>query len=70
MKFSHRLDSHHAGPAWGLAFGLLVTLAGVALWCDAKLSSSAGRFDEPLAVAAVLVGVFVAIYAGHELRHR
>ena len=70
MKFSHRLDSHNAGPLWGLAFGLIVTLAGVGLWCDAKLSQAAGRFDEPLAVAAVLVGVFAAIYAAHELRHR
>ncbi|BCG01748.1 hypothetical protein PPGU19_063160 (plasmid) [Paraburkholderia sp. PGU19] len=70
MKFSHRLDSHNPGPVWGLVFGLFVTLAGVGLWCVAKLSLTAGRFDEPLAVAAVLVGVFTAIYAGHELRHR
>ncbi|TCG04595.1 hypothetical protein BZM27_39800 [Paraburkholderia steynii] len=70
MKFSHKLDSHNAGPVWGLAFGLVVTLAGVGLWCDAKLSLTAGWFDEPLAVGAVLVGVFATIYAVHELRHR
>jgi hypothetical protein len=70
MKFSHKLGSQKAGPVWGFAFGSLVTLAGVGLWCNAKLASTAGRFDEPLAVAAVLVGVFAAIYAAHELRHR
>lgn len=70
MKLSHRLGARNAGPAWGLAFGLVVTLIGVGLWCVAKLSLTAGRFDEPLAVAAVLVGVFAVIYAAHELRHR
>lgn len=70
MKFSHTISSHKAGPVWGIAFGLVVTLAGVGLWCAAKLSSNAGRFDEPMAVAAVLVGVFAAIYAAHELRRR
>ncbi|OUL75740.1 hypothetical protein CA601_41685 [Paraburkholderia hospita] len=70
MKFSHRPASRNAGPVGGLVFGLFVTLAGVGLWCDAKLSSAAGRLDEPMAVAAVLAGVFTAIYAGHELRHR
>ncbi|AUT72348.1 hypothetical protein [Paraburkholderia hospita] len=70
MKLSHKLASHKAGPVWGLAFGLLVTLAGIGLWCNAKLSASTGQFDESLSVAAVLVGVLAAIYALHELRHR
>ena len=70
MKLSHELISHKVGPAWGLALGLIVAAAGVGLWCDAKLSASAGRLDEPLAVAAVLIGLFAAIYAAHELRRR
>ncbi len=70
MKLAHKLNSNKAGPVWGVAFGLLVTLAGVGLWCDAKLSAAAGRFDESLSVASILIGVLTAAYAVHELRHR
>jgi uncharacterized membrane protein YedE/YeeE len=70
MKFKHELTVRQAGPIWGLVFGLLMTLAGVGLWCAGKVSVSAGEHDQSLAVAAVLIGVFAAIYAAHELRHR
>jgi uncharacterized membrane protein HdeD (DUF308 family) len=70
MKFSHTLSERRAGPGWGLAFGLLMTVAGIGLWCDAKLSVAASPYDEPLGIAALLVGVFAAIYAVHELRPR
>ncbi|MFM0023529.1 hypothetical protein [Paraburkholderia azotifigens] len=70
MKFSHTLNGRKSGPGWGLAFGLLMTVAGIGLWCDAKLSASASSYDEPLGIAALLIGVFAAIYAVHELRPR
>lgn len=70
MKLSHRTSASTAGPIWGIALGLLLSAVGVALWCDARLSASASRLDEPLAVASLLVGVFVAIYAGHEIRRQ
>jgi hypothetical protein len=70
MKLSHRISANTAGPAWGLAFGLFVSLAGVGLWCDAKMSAFAGSYDEPLGIAAVIIGVFAAIFAAHELRRR
>lgn len=70
MKHSHRLSTHTAGPVWGLAFGSFVSLAGICLWCDAKLSAFPGPYDESLGIAALLIGVFVATFAAHELRHR
>jgi len=70
MKLSHKLHSDKAGPAWGVAFGMLLTLAGAGLWYAARYSASAGRFDESLSVAAILIGVVAAACAVHELRHR
>lgn len=70
MKLPHRLNTNTAGPAWGLAFGLFVSLAGIGLWCGARLSAFPGPYDEQLGIAGLLVGVFVATYAAHELRRR
>jgi drug/metabolite transporter (DMT)-like permease len=68
MKMSHRLESHDtAGPVWGLIFGMLMTAIGMGLWFYASLSAPPGRQDESLAVAAMLIGLFAAVYAGREL---
>jgi hypothetical protein len=68
MKMSHRLGrSDTAGPVWGLIFGLLMTAIGMGLWFYATLSVPPGWQDESLAVAATLVGLFLAVYAGREL---
>jgi len=68
MKMSHRLgNSDTAGPVWGLIFGLLMTAIGMGLWFYATLSAPPGWQDESLAVAAVLIGLFLAVYAGREL---
>lgn len=46
-----------------------MSVAGVGLWC---VSNGAFSLDdkEPVAVAAVLVGVFATACSGHGLRHR
>ncbi|MFL9993035.1 hypothetical protein PQR34_19435 [Paraburkholderia sediminicola] len=65
---SHRFGSPDtAGPVWGIIFGVLMTAIGMGLWFYATLSVPPGRQDESLAVAAVLVGLFMAVYAGREL---
>jgi uncharacterized membrane protein len=70
MKMSHRLaSSDTAGPVWGLVFGIFMTAIGVRLWFYGTLSVSPGRQDESLAVLAMLIGLFLAVYAGRELRH-
>lgn len=70
MKLSHKMKANAAGPVWGVALGLLLAAVGIGLWYGARLSASGGTLDESLAVASLLIGVFVAIYAGHELRRR
>jgi drug/metabolite transporter (DMT)-like permease len=68
MKMSHRLESHDtAGPVWGLIFGVLMTAIGMGLWFYASSLVPPGRQDESLAVAAMLIGLFAAVYAGREL---
>ncbi|CAD6533176.1 hypothetical protein LMG27952_02709 [Paraburkholderia hiiakae] len=47
----------------GLALGLVATGAGVHLWLRALASAG----DQSAAVAAILLGVFLAICAGHEI---
>lgn len=71
MKMSHRLGNPDtAGPVWGLIFGMLMTAIGMGLWCYATSSAPPGRQDESLGVAAILIGLFSAVYAGRELRHK
>lgn len=70
MKMSHRLRSHPAGPVWGLILGLFLMLVGIGLWIYAESSQPVSRLDESLAMAAMLVGAFLAVYAGREISHR
>lgn len=70
MKMSHRLQSDTAGPVWGLLLGMFLMVAGIGLWIYAKSSGAGDSLDESLAMAAMLVGTFLAVYAGREIRHR
>jgi hypothetical protein len=68
MKMSHRLASSDTSrPVWGLIFGIFMTVIGIGLWLYATLPASHARQDESWAVAAVLIGLFLAVYAGREL---
>jgi hypothetical protein len=66
MKMSHRLQSQSAGPVRGLVFGILMSAVGLGLWFCAGVSPR----DQSVAVAALLIGVFVTVYAAREIRHR
>ncbi|MFM0323470.1 hypothetical protein [Caballeronia glebae] len=68
MKMTHRITSSTSGPAWGLAFGLMMTAIGVALWWRG-VSSFPDTVDESLGIAALLVGIFMSVYAGREILH-
>ncbi|EIM96654.1 hypothetical protein WQE_33036 [Paraburkholderia hospita] len=63
-------EQAQGGTRLGLAFGLLMTMSGIGPWCEARLSASASPYDELLGIAALLVGVSMAIYAIHEFRPR
>lgn len=71
MKMSHRLArSQTAGPVWGLLFGVFMTAVGAGLWGQAISSDASGRLDESSAVAAMLIGVFLATCAGRQIFHK
>lgn len=70
MKMSHRLQSDSAGPVWGLILGMFLMVAGIGIWIYVKSSEPGNSHDESLAMAAMLVGTFLAVYAGREIRHR
>ena len=59
-----------AGPIWGVIAGVLLVAAGVGLGIAAKLLNGSGQFDESLAISATMIGVFLAVYAGHELTRK
>jgi hypothetical protein len=69
MKMSHRLQSDSAGPVWGLIWGIFLTVAGIGIWIYVKSSEPGNSLDESLATASMLVGTFLAVYAGQEIRH-
>lgn len=53
-----------------LVFGMVITAIGAALWRHATLARFPVGGNESLAVAAILIGLFSAIYAGRELFRR
>lgn len=63
MHHWHRARQRATLAVTGLAIGLVATGAGVHLW----LRAVAGAGDQSAAVAAILLGVFLAICAGHEI---
>jgi hypothetical protein len=70
MKMSHQLRSDAAGPVWGLIMGMFLMLVGIGLWIYGKSPQPGSRLDESLAMTAMLIGAFLAVYAGREITHR
>jgi uncharacterized membrane protein YidH (DUF202 family) len=70
MKLSHKLHSRTATPLWALAFGFLLSVIGVSLWCNATAATAAGQTRQSLAVTSILLGVLAAVYGVHELSQR
>ena len=67
MKTLHRFRSRTAGPVWGLVLGILLSAAGLGLWFQASASSSSSERDQSVAVAAIVIGVFLTVYAAREI---
>lgn len=59
-----------AGPIWGVIAGILMVATGIGLGIASKLVNGAGNFDESLAISAVMFGVLLAVYAGHEMTRK
>ncbi|MDE1140651.1 MAG: hypothetical protein V4793_45130 [Paraburkholderia tropica] len=68
MKSLHEARERTMLAATGLAVGLAATAAGAGLWLRAIGNDSAANADvQSASVGAILLGVFVAICAGHEI---
>ncbi|WP_310632294.1 hypothetical protein [Paraburkholderia sp.] len=68
MKSLHETRERTTLAATGLAVGLAATAAGAGLWLRALASDSAANADvQSASVAAILLGVFLATCAGHEI---
>ena len=50
--------------------GMFLVVAGIGIWIYVKSSEPGDSLDESLGMAAMLVGAFLAVYAGREIRHR
>ena len=50
--------------------GMFLMVAGIGIWIYAKSSEPGDYLDDSFAMAAMLVGTFLAVYAGREIRHR
>jgi len=70
MKLAHKLHSRTVAPWWAFAFGLLLSVMGVSLWCHASATTQAGQTRQSVAVTAILLGVIAAVYGVHELSQR
>ena len=49
--------------------GMFLMAIGIGIWVFVKSSQPGDFFDESLAIAAMLVGASLAVYAGREIRH-
>jgi len=49
--------------------GLFLAAIGIVIWIHVKSPQPGDSIDESLAMAAMLVGAFLAVYAGREIIH-
>jgi hypothetical protein len=68
MKMSHKIENAKtAGPWWGVVFGVFMTFVGLGLWIYAQSSVAPAQQDESLAVGAMILGLFMTVYALREV---
>ncbi|WP_322048436.1 hypothetical protein [Paraburkholderia sp. J67] len=61
MTTRHIARARNTRAITGLALGIASAATGAGLWLGA------GTADQSMAMPAILLGVFLAIYAGHEV---
>ena len=60
----------HAGPAWGVAAGLLLTAVGLSLGLFPRTLNSTGALNDFLSSGIAMMGIFLVVYSIHELRRK
>ncbi|WP_241025067.1 hypothetical protein [Burkholderia sp. Ac-20384] len=57
-----------SGPAWGIVAGLILAVVGTSMGLFPKLLHSTGMLNDFVASGVAMVGIFLFVYAVHELR--
>ncbi|WP_438820058.1 hypothetical protein [Burkholderia lata] len=57
-----------SGPAWGIAAGLILAIVGSSMGLFPKLLHSTGTLNDFVACGVTMIGIFLVVYAIHELR--
>ncbi|RKU00567.1 hypothetical protein C7H84_26105 [Burkholderia sp. Nafp2/4-1b] len=59
-----------AGPIWGVVAGLILAAVGLSIGFFPKFLQSTGTLSDFIASGVAMVGIFLVVYAIHELRRR
>lgn len=57
-----------SGPAWGIVAGLILAVVGSSMGLFPKLLHSTGALNDFVAAGVTMIGIFLVVYAIHELR--
>ncbi|VWD08054.1 hypothetical protein BLA17378_05707 [Burkholderia aenigmatica] len=60
----------HAGPAWGIVAGVLLTTVGLGLGLFPRTLHSTGTLNDFVASGVAMMGIFLVVYSTHELRRK
>ncbi|HEM7805926.1 hypothetical protein ABEG10_31060 [Burkholderia cenocepacia] len=63
-------NNESAGPIWGVAAGLILATVGLAMGVFPRLLRSTGTLNEFVASGVTIIGIFLVVYAVHELRRK
>nr|WP_175802139.1 hypothetical protein [Burkholderia anthina] len=67
MKYT---NNENAGPIWGVAAGLILATVGLGMGAFPKLLHSTGALNDFVASGVTMIGIFLVVYAIHELRRK
>ncbi|MBY8609917.1 hypothetical protein K7N18_34420 [Burkholderia arboris] len=62
--------SENAGPAWGIAAGVILTVVGLSLGLFPRALNSTGTLNDFLSSGVAMMGIFLVAYSIHELRRK
>ncbi|MET3818479.1 hypothetical protein ACVK00_005689 [Burkholderia sp. PvR073] len=62
--------NENAGPGWGIAAGVILTLVGLSLSLFPRALNSTGTLNDFLSSGIAMMGIFLVVYSVHELRRK
>ncbi|PFH12769.1 hypothetical protein [Burkholderia sp. JKS000303] len=63
-------NNESAGPIWGVTAGLILAAVGLAMGAFPQLLQSTGTLSDFVASGVTMIGIFLVVYAVHELRRK